>query len=89
MGTYLMRLDVDVVLIITPKHNVVTQVFKDSIGIWVVVGYCWETDSTHVILNIGIDLFRRHSIRLVNKGTALNEEKEEMCNICEKEDKAQ
>ena len=23
-----------------PKHNVATQVFKDSIGIWVVVGYC-------------------------------------------------
>ena len=40
MDNYLMRLDVDVVLIITPKHNVVTQVFKDSIGIWVVVGYC-------------------------------------------------
>ena len=25
----------DVVLIVTPKHNVATQVFKDSIGIWV------------------------------------------------------
>ena len=41
MDYYLMRLDVDVVLIITPKHKKVTQVFKDSIGIWVVVGCCW------------------------------------------------
>ena len=32
--------DVDVVLIVTTKHNIVAQVFKDSIGIWVVVGYC-------------------------------------------------
>ena len=32
----------DVVLIVSPKHNIVTQVLKDSIGIWVVVGYCWE-----------------------------------------------
>ena len=40
MDNYLMRLDVDVVLIVTPKHNIVARVFKDSIGIWVVVGYC-------------------------------------------------
>ena len=46
MDYYLIRLDVDVVLIITPKHNVVTQVFRNSIGIWVVEGYCWETDSS-------------------------------------------
>ena len=25
----------DVVLIVIPKHNIVAQVFKDSIGIWV------------------------------------------------------
>ena len=30
----------DVVLIVTPKHNIVAQVLKDTIGIWVVVGYC-------------------------------------------------
>ena len=41
MDNYLMRLDVDVVLIVTPKHKIVTQVFKDQIGIWVVVGCCW------------------------------------------------
>ena len=32
----------DVVLIVTPKHNIVAQVFKDSIGKWVVIGYCRE-----------------------------------------------
>ena len=37
----------DVVLIVTPKHNVVTQVFKDSIGILVVIGYCWEIVTRH------------------------------------------
>ena len=30
MDYYLMRLDVDVVLIITPKRDEVTQVFKNS-----------------------------------------------------------
>ena len=30
----------DVVLIVMPKHSIVAQVFKDSIGIWVVVEYC-------------------------------------------------
>ena len=31
----------DVVLIVTPKHNIVAQVSKDSIRKWVVIGYCW------------------------------------------------
>ena len=35
MGTYLMRLDVDVVLIITPKHNVVTQVESVMVSVMV------------------------------------------------------
>ena len=32
----------DVVLIVTPKHNIVAQFMKDSTGIWVVVRYYWE-----------------------------------------------
>ena len=32
----------DVVSIVTLKHNIVAQVLKDSIGIRVVVGYCWD-----------------------------------------------
>ena len=33
----------DVVLIVTPKHNIVAQVLKDSIGIWVGI---WDIKTT-------------------------------------------
>ena len=47
MDNYLMRLDVDVVLIVTPELNVVTQVSKIQLGYRVVIGYCWEIVTRH------------------------------------------
>lgn len=32
--------DQEQVLNVMRKHNVMTQVFEDSNGIWIVVGYC-------------------------------------------------
>ena len=37
----------DVVLIVTPKYNIVAQVSKIQLGYRVVIGYCWKIVTRH------------------------------------------